>query len=201
MGLSERKARQQEELRDQIIAQSWAIIEREGWQALSIRRIAEAIEYSVPVIYKYFENKEAILEYFTKEGFRALTAQLRTSVTDVDASVTQLTQLAHAYWHFAAQQTEHYKIMFGLGIPTCETINSVAEMRDMSMLMLEVIEAVVVANDNQEVDKMLKMKTLWSTLHGFIAIELLSHNSISKEPTATFKDAVDSFIFTLINKK
>jgi AcrR family transcriptional regulator len=66
MGLTERRLRQQEELKQQIISCSREIVENEGWNALSIRKIADAIEYSVPVIYKHFENKEAISTYFVQ---------------------------------------------------------------------------------------------------------------------------------------
>ena len=50
----ERKKRQQQELKDEIIHCSRQIVEKDGWNNLSIRKIAEAIEYSVPVIYKTF---------------------------------------------------------------------------------------------------------------------------------------------------
>lgn len=43
-------------------------MKNEGWQSLSIRKIADAIEYSIPVIYDHFENKEAILHEMGKDG-------------------------------------------------------------------------------------------------------------------------------------
>ena len=64
MGISERKQRQQEEVKLEIIRCSWEIVEEQGWANLSIRKIADAIEYSVPVVYKHFENKEAIIAHF-----------------------------------------------------------------------------------------------------------------------------------------
>ncbi len=201
MGITERRVRQQEELKNEIIAQSWAIIEGEGWQALSIRRIADAIEYSVPVIYKHFENKEAILEHFVKAGFDELSAHIKSAVNPADTAIQQLQQIALAYWDFAAKRTKLYEIMFGLGIPNCETINNVLEMKRMSDLMLQAIEGIAQECKNLDIDKYLKLKTFWSTLHGFIAIELLSHSTINLQPTATFMDAIESFIFTLINKK
>lgn len=201
MGITERKVRKQEELKNEIIAQSWAIIEEEGWQALSIRRIADAIEYSVPVIYKHFENKEAILEHFVKAGFDALSVHIETAVNPADQAILQIQQIALAYWDFAAQRTKLYEIMFGLGIPNCETINSVSEMKRMSDFMLHSIEGVAQESGNLKVDKYLKLKSFWSTLHGYIAIELLSNSKVHLQPTATFMDAIESFIFTLIHKK
>ena len=76
MGIAERKIRQKEEVRISILDAAWAIVAEDGWQALSIRKIAEAIEYSVPVIYDHFASKEAILLEFTKQGFRMLNEEM-----------------------------------------------------------------------------------------------------------------------------
>lgn len=196
-----RRDREIQELRGKIISQSWKIIMDEGWQSLSIRKIAEAIEYSVPVIYKHFENKEAIIEYFSKEGFLLLSSEISlATISDTDATL-KLKNVAYAYWKFASKHTQHYRIMFGLGIPACETINSSTEMQEASNHMLQAIEDVLSEVANISADKHLKLKTFWSTLHGFIAIGLLSNNTIPTEPTVTLIDAVDGFIFTLKNNK
>ncbi len=201
MGISERRLRQQEAIRQQIIAASWQIIDQEGWHALSIRRIADAIEYSVPVIYKHFENKEAIQEYFIKDGFNKLTQDLEAPAGLTVPHEERIRAIAASYWRFAASKTAHYRIMYSLGIPHCETVNSVAEMKRMSDIMRSAIEDLANDHDHQHIDIYLKLKTFWSTLHGFISIELLSNNVIPEEPTPMFMDAIESFMFTLINKK
>lgn len=201
MKATDKKAEQNAALKNEIIAQSWAIIEESGWQALSIRRIAEAIEYSVPMIYKHFENKEAILEHFIKTGFQSLAERLASVLNPSAPATEQVQELAKAYWTFAASQTKHYEIMYGLGMPSCEAVNNVAEIKQMSNVMMQAIQAVGEEAGNGTIDHYLKVKTFWSMLHGFMAIELFSHNQIQEAPTATFTDAIDSFIFTLINKK
>ena len=62
MGITDRKLRQKEEVRTSILDTAWEIVVTEGWQSFSIRKVADAIEYSVPVIYSHFENKDAILQ-------------------------------------------------------------------------------------------------------------------------------------------
>ncbi len=54
MGITERRLRQKEEVRNNILVTAWQMVKEEGWQSLSIRKIADAIEYSVPVIYDHF---------------------------------------------------------------------------------------------------------------------------------------------------
>src|ERR1700712_2703940 len=98
MGITERKIRQKEEVYSSILRASWKIVEKEGWQALSIRKIAEAIEYSAPVIYDHFENKEAILLEFTKQGFKLLNERLLKAKKKFSTPEQQIEAIAYAYW-------------------------------------------------------------------------------------------------------
>lgn len=195
-----RREKEIQELRQAIIDQSWKIIQEEGWQSLSIRKIADAINYSVPVIYKHFENKEAIIEYFSKEGFIKLANQLQKKRAESDNAMDQLRAIGLAYWKFASENTPYYRIMFGLGIPACETINSSEEMKTSSTIMLDTIDMVLTAAKNEKIDRHLKLKTFWSILHGFIAIDLLSNHEITELPPPTVLDAVEGFIYTLQKK-
>ena len=77
MGIIERRQREKERIRTTILEAAWTMVKKEGWQSLSIRRIADAVEYSVPVIYDYFENKEELLIEFAKEGFRILAKKIQ----------------------------------------------------------------------------------------------------------------------------
>lgn len=196
-----RKERENQELKNKIIEQSWQIIINEGVQSLSIRKIAEAIEYSVPVIYKHFENKEAILAHFSKEGYSFLSTHIQNSLLEGSVNSSKIITIARAYWEFASDNCHHYRIMFGLGIPACETINSSIEMRQTSNYMLSAITETLVQANNMGIDKHLKLNTFWSMLHGFVAIELLSNKKINKEFPYTVLDAVEGFIFTLENNK
>ncbi|HEX2533043.1 MAG TPA: TetR/AcrR family transcriptional regulator, partial [Chitinophagaceae bacterium] len=121
MGVTERRQRQKEEVRSAILTTAWQMVKSEGWQSLSIRRIAEAIEYSVPVIYDHFTNKEAILMEFAREGFRLLTAKMERAAKKHPAPEDKIKAMADAYWNFAFGHKEHYQLMFGLGMACCET--------------------------------------------------------------------------------
>src|SRR5688572_22631877 len=125
MGIAERKLRQKEEVKASILTAAWQLVKEEGWQSMSIRKIADAIEYSVPVIYDHFENKEAILLEFTKRGFRLLTTELQAAKESASDPAAQLEAIAHAYWNFALKNKEYYQLMYGLGMPGCEAVNGI----------------------------------------------------------------------------
>ena len=69
MGIKERRERQKQELRAGILAAAREIASEEGWQAVTIRKIAALIEYSPPVIYEHFGSKEEILLELVRTGY------------------------------------------------------------------------------------------------------------------------------------
>ena len=77
MGVAERKGRERALRESRIIEAARLIAAREGWSAVTIRRLAEEIEYSQPVLYSHFENRDAIVAAVAVEGFRDLATTLR----------------------------------------------------------------------------------------------------------------------------
>ncbi len=197
MGISERKQRQMEKVRSTILQQSWQIVQEEGWQALSIRKIADAIEYSTPVVYKHFESKDAIVEEFTKQGYHLLAEKLERTQAQHDHPTQQLTAISHEYWDFAFNHAKHYQIMFGLGIPTCEMIHGIEEMKKVSDVMLFSINRAIESSKDPDADGHLKLRTFWSILHGMVAIEMLSSRGCYEKTRQILDDAVEGFIKAL----
>src|SRR5882757_11017331 len=135
MGITDRKLRQKEEVRDSILDTAWELVVSEGWHSFSIRKIADAIEYSVPVIYSHFENKDAILLEFNRKGFSLLTEALAAAKAGETVSAEQLRVMGRAYWKFAFANKEYYQLMFGLGIPTCEAVHKIPSMADFRIVV------------------------------------------------------------------
>ena len=195
MGIAERKLRQKEEVRASILQSAWQLVEQEGWQSLSIRKIAEAIEYSSPVIYDHFENKEAILLEFTRKGFQLLNEQLIKAQEKFTNPEQQIEAIAYAYWKFAFASKEYYQLMFGLGMPGCETVKQIPEMAGFTEIVLNPIMEMLSKSKNQGADPYLKLHTFWSTLHGLISINMLGKDDSRDELNAmVLKDFLIGFI-------
>jgi len=141
------------------------------------------------------------LAHFSKEGYAILAEKIEQSISGITPGAMRLRAIRDSYWAFASEHTAHYRIMFGLGIPACEAINSNTEMRATSDLIYAAITDLLIENQHTTDEAYLKLKTFWSILHGFIAIELLAKNSITHPPAATINDAIEGFIYTLIHKK
>ncbi|GAB3880610.1 TetR/AcrR family transcriptional regulator [Spirosoma agri] len=195
MGILERRLRQKVEVKTSILQAAWQLVLEEGWQALSIRKIADAIEYSVPVIYSHFENKDAILTEFTKEGFRLLTEEVRRQRDTRQDASQQLEAIAQGYWDFAFANKEFYQLMFGLGIPRCEEVSQVSEMQQFSDVLISVIQEAIRTSRHPDVDSFLKFHTYWSILHGLVSIQMIDQKAGANPwSKLVLQDAISGFI-------
>ena len=116
MGLHERRQREKESIRANILQAAFTLAKTDGWASLSIRKIADAIEYSAPVVYDHFENKEAILYEISINGFHCLQIELLKAQKKHETPEDQLIAIVDAYWNFAFKNKEYYQLMFGLGM-------------------------------------------------------------------------------------
>lgn len=195
MGIAERKIRQKEEVRASILTAAFQIVQDEGWQALSIRKIADAIEYSVPVVYDHFENKEAILAEFTKQGFRLLNDEMIKAKKRYANPEKQLEAMAYSYWEFAFEHRAYYQVMYGLGMPSCETVSQIPELGAFTSLILHSIKELMAQSNAADADAMLKLHTFWSMLHGLISINMMNNSQSKQELNQmVIQDFITAFI-------
>ena len=198
MGITERKIRQKEEVRSRILESAWEFVKQDGWQSLSIRRIAEAIEYSVPVIYDHFENKDAILLEFGKQGFGLLISKLQKAKSKSEEPDEQLKAMSDAYWKFAFQNKEYYQLMFGLGIACCETNKCLPQATVFRDLVMAPISQIMQDHHNDESNACLKYHTFWSIMHGLISIKMMNNTDDTDTLNKlVLDDAMDGFIKNL----
>lgn len=117
MGSSERKERQKEELRRNILEASLEIYARDGFEGLSIRKIAEKIDYSPAAIYLYFKDKDALLCGLQEEGFRIFNARKAPILAAEMPAIDRLDALGEDYIRFAFEHPEYFELMFVLRSP------------------------------------------------------------------------------------
>src|SRR5438094_9678203 len=72
MGIKERQERDREAVRRSILDAARELFVSEGYRNVSIRKIAEKIEYSPAALYGYFPSKDDIFYALAEEGFRLL---------------------------------------------------------------------------------------------------------------------------------
>ena len=198
MGITERRLREKEKVREAILTTAWNMVKEDGWESLSIRKVADAIEYSVPVIYDHFENKEAILSEFVLEGFRLLTKKIRAAKDKHTNPVEQLKAMADAYWNFAIKNKHYYQLMYGVGMACCTGEKPAPGEDRIDILIMDSITAAIPKSKRTETSSCLKYHTFWSILHGLVSIKIMGNSPVDGELNKmVLDDAIEGFIKNL----
>jgi AcrR family transcriptional regulator len=111
MGIRERQDRERLAVRQAILDAARDLFVTEGYRHVSIRKIAERIEYSPAAIYSYFPSKDDIFFALAEEGFRRLDAKVR-SAPEHDDPLEQMRASWWAYYEFSKEQREFFELMF-----------------------------------------------------------------------------------------
>ena len=113
--IAERKLRDKQARRAQIISAARRIAELEGWSNVTVRRLSDEISYSQPVLYAHFGSREGILAAVAVEGFGELGLALEKARKRVKGG-SAVESIASAYLQFAAASPALYEVMFSLNL-------------------------------------------------------------------------------------
>jgi len=113
--IAERKLRDKQARRAQIISAARRIAEHEGWSNVTLRRLADEISYSQPVLYAHFGNRDGILDAVAIEGFHELGLAMEKARKRVKHANT-VESVGAAYLEFAASSPALYEVMFSLSL-------------------------------------------------------------------------------------
>jgi AcrR family transcriptional regulator len=193
MASKDRILRHKEETRINILEAAYAIVQEVGWQGLSMRKIADKIEYTAPIIYEYFSNKEAIIEELTAKGFIKLTKELEKAKAKFEKPEEQLEAMWMAYWNFAFTDTVMYQVMYGVQMSCC-TLQCSASQSPYKLISDTIAEIMKNSNPTLDVIKQ-KYFTFFSVIHGLISINIINKSNLSESINALIlKDAIGGII-------
>jgi AcrR family transcriptional regulator len=138
------------------------LAETEGWDAVTTRRLAERVEYSQPVLYSHFANKEAILSAVALESFTEF-AEVLAAARESASPGTELAAVLTAYLAYATDHPALYEAMFAL--PSALTFGgseqTPTELRHAFEQIVTVLQPVSAGRDLAALAEL-----VWSTLHG-----------------------------------
>ncbi|MDO3642167.1 MAG: TetR/AcrR family transcriptional regulator [Mucilaginibacter sp.] len=198
MASKDRIQRLKEETRCNILEAALQIVKEEGWQALSMRKIADVIEYTAPIIYEYFDNKDAILLELTRQGYLKLSRELVEARDRHRLPAKQLEDMWLTYWNFAFANKELYQGMFGVATScSCELVNKLPEAGKPYELFSAVIGELMHIEDLEGDVICTKYYTFWSVVHGLVSINLLSRGWSDEINRQVLKDAIGGIIRTM----
>jgi AcrR family transcriptional regulator len=183
MGITERRARQKTLLRQQILDAARDLLVREGYEKLSMRRVAARIDYSPTAIYLHFKDKQDLVSSLCDETFARLIRELETLPDEYPDPVARLRKGLERYIAFGLKHPEHYLPTFVLPLSDHAADSTRKEemssgsngMRALGFLR-ECIADGVKARKLRKVDPEIAARAAWAGIHGITSL-LIVHDA------------------------
>jgi AcrR family transcriptional regulator len=171
----ERREREKAELRTKILDAARELFVREGYEAVTMRKIADKIEYSPTAIYLHFADKDTLIRELCDHDFQAFAAGF-LDVAAIADPVERLRKAGHVYAAFGLQHPQQYRLMFMALRPFVEpTKEETADpTRNAYVFLRETVEQAIVEGRlrREFEDAELLAQTIWAGVHGVVALEI-----------------------------
>ena len=211
MGTKERREREKENLRQEILDAARQLFLRNGYENVSMRQIAKKIEYSPTTIYLYFKNKSELFHSLCEEAFAKLEKQLDGIVKiDVDPArlpskgmeastdpVWCLRKGAEAYIRFGLHYPHHYRLLFLTPHPEDKDpefqFKGSAGERSFRFL-LEIISLGIEQGKFRKSDPMMLAQTCWAVMHGITSLLITQMDFPWVDKEGLIQSVVDALV-------
>ena len=178
MGVKERREREKSETRDKILDAARELFVTEGYEGVSMRKVAEKIEYSPTAIYVHFADKNELFRELCHQDYARLAEVFRGSVTSIDP-IERLIHIGTIYAEFGIHNPNHYKFMFMTSHPGIEPDEEDREImgnpeRDAYAFLKGAVQLAIDAGCFREEfkDADIIAQTLWAGIHGVISLQI-----------------------------
>ena len=203
-----RREKERKELRFRILETARLLFDQGGEAAVSLRRVAEMIEFSATTIYLHFPNKEALVQEVCAMEFALFSRSLQQAESIADA-MERLRKIALLYADFGLQHPEHYRVLFmreragGAENPASSSVAAMLppvvvsvdqtgkatpagkELQPYNHLHRAIFKAMAAGCFKAEYrDAVLLAQSVWSCLHGVVALHLVraQHSAVPWKP-------------------
>jgi len=181
MGSHERRARERNATRDKILAAAREHFLRDGFEAVSMRKIAAAIEYTPAAIYTHFPDKQSLLMALADTDFGLFHESMRGVETIADP-IERLRAGGRAYIQFAFENPQHYRLMFMTTWPHIEPCESGIEhgntdedaYASLKTVVADCIHGGFFRPEYHDVQRV--TQTCWAAVHGVVSLYITHGN-------------------------
>jgi AcrR family transcriptional regulator len=176
VGVKERKQRERAEVREKILDAALDFFATEGHEGVTMRALADAIEYTPPVIYAHFRDKDAIIRELCNRQLRTLAKSFAT-IAGVADPVDRLRGIGRLYVDFAVDHPSHFRFMFltahPLPLDEDDNLHRGDPQEDAYAFLKQTVEAAIASGqlrseftDAEELTQM-----CWAAAHGVVALQ------------------------------
>lgn len=155
------------DLRRSLLAAAVRTLQKQGFEALTLRAVGSELGVSRSALYRHFADKAALLTAVASEGFRMLESALRAGWEGGGKGRAGFLTMGDSYVRFAVDHPWHYRVMFGSGFELDDDDPELNESGKATFGML--VEALVAQQEAGLVrrdDPQLQANFVWATVHG-----------------------------------
>jgi AcrR family transcriptional regulator len=196
MGVVERRQREKQALREEILAAARELFATHGYESVSMRKIAQRIEYSPTTIYLYFKDKDEIIEELCEQTFNLLTRRLEKVIHTHPDPVERLKAGLKAYIEFGIEHPVHYRIT--LMMPANEKKPHQFETSGGAKAfeyLIKIVTECVQKGLLRETDIVAVSQVLWTAAHGVASLMLCKYTTFPWiDKTRLIQLAVDNAV-------
>ena len=197
MGSKERKARHRMNMHKDILHAALSIVREEGYRSLSLRRVANTIEFSATSVYLYFKNKEALLVELARLGYQQLNTSIERNCKSIIDPRDRLKAMLTTYWHFATHEKELYLLMQETGMDLNELDPLFPEMLTFNNSINQAIREVCGKGDCTDIFLKRKCYISIAIVQGLASLNLIHRDIDARSQSQMLDDAIDSLINSL----
>jgi AcrR family transcriptional regulator len=197
MGSKERKARHRMNMHKDILHAALSIVREEGHRSLSLRRLANNIEFSATAVYLYFKNKEALLVDLARLGYQQLNTSIDRTCKSIVDPKNRLKAMLTTYWHFATHEKELYLLMQETGMELNELDPLFPEMLTFINSINQAITKAYGKGNCTDVFLKRKCYISIAIVQGLASLNLIYNDIDAHSQSQMLDDAIDSLIDSL----
>ena len=206
MASTDRREREKQELRRKILDTARKMFLEEGYEAVTMRKIAQKIEYSPTAIYLHLKDKDALFHELCQQDFLRL-AQALNQLSEIKDPIDQIRRIGRAYLDFSLEYPNHYRLMFMTPHPVPppnDVLKKGNPEEDAYAVLKNIVESAIKAGRfRPEIkDAELVAQTLWAGIHGVASLQIAKHGDNWVEWRSITRRAemmMDALLFGLLN--
>jgi AcrR family transcriptional regulator len=197
MGIKERQERERAAVREAILGAARDLFVSEGYRHVSMRKIAERIEYSPAAIYSYFPSKDDIFFALAEEGFRLLAQLGMRAFEQCTDPFERLRRGLWAFYEFSKAHPQYFELMFtDRSVPSLSQDFQRFEFFQQTTAAAEADIRACIARGQfaASIDPAAALHVLWAGVLGAATIALAQRLAPGEDPDALAHDVLDTLL-------
>lgn len=145
--ISDKRSRRKAKTRQAIKDAALEIAETGGWGGVTIRKIADRVDYTAPIVYEYFKGKDDLYHQLVHDGFKKLAGATMEFISEVEDPQEKLIRMAEVRFNFAIENPTLHHLMFDSENPQWQQLELDRSMLGMKQLVDKLI--LEISGDNE----------------------------------------------------